>query len=123
MSRRSSPRSTRHWLWRRSIPTRGRWPLRSASGVIGLAMYGVDQASGTWKIYRLLIDAASQGAGMGRAAVRALIRILAEAARGRESILVSYHSRKCAGAPALPRGGFRELKWTRGRSLPAGRSH
>ncbi|MBK8233685.1 MAG: GNAT family N-acetyltransferase [Candidatus Eisenbacteria bacterium] len=82
--------------------------------VIGFAMYGVDQASGTWKIYRLLIDAASQGAGMGRAAVRALIRILAEE-HGAESILVSYHSENVPARRLYLSEGFRELEMDAGK--------
>lgn len=41
--------------------------------MVGFALYGRDVQSGKWKIFRLMIDAAQQGKGYGRAAMSQLI--------------------------------------------------
>lgn len=41
--------------------------------MVGFALYGRDVQRGKWKIFRLMIDAAQQGKGYGRAAMSQLI--------------------------------------------------
>lgn len=41
--------------------------------MVGFALYGRDVQRGKWKIFRLMIDAAQQGKGYGRAAMMQLI--------------------------------------------------
>jgi diamine N-acetyltransferase len=57
--------------------------------MVGFAMYGVDEVSGKWKVFRMMIDRAHQGNGYGRAAMEAVIERLA----GRpdcDEILIAY---------------------------------
>ena len=58
--------------------------------IVGFCLYGVDEASGQWKIYRLLIGAQWQRMGIGRQAMLALIKRLHEQ-HGAESVLLVYH--------------------------------
>lgn len=57
--------------------------------MVGFTMYGVDEASGKWKIFRMMIDQAHQGKGYGRSAMEEVIERLA----GRtdcDEILIAY---------------------------------
>ena len=58
--------------------------------VVGFGLYGVDQLSGSWKIFRLMIDKAHQGRGLGEKAMREIIREL-RSLQGAEEILICYH--------------------------------
>jgi len=57
--------------------------------MVGFIMYGIDVASGKWKLFRLMVDEAHQGQGYGRAAMQQIVDRLA----GRsdcDEILVCY---------------------------------
>lgn len=58
--------------------------------VIGFALYGIDENTGNWKIFRLMIDQAYQGKGYGTAATREIIDIL-KTQNGATTILICYH--------------------------------
>jgi len=56
--------------------------------MVGFLMYGLDPDDGRWWLGRLMIDAAQQGKGYGKAAVRALVeRIRSEVPDCRELYL------------------------------------
>ena len=57
--------------------------------MVGFMMYGVDVASGKWKVFRLMIDKAHQGKGYGRAAMQQVVERLA-AQPDCDEILVCY---------------------------------
>tara|TARA_Y100000588_G_scaffold382020_1_gene468699 strand:- start:975 stop:1403 length:429 start_codon:yes stop_codon:yes gene_type:complete len=58
--------------------------------VVGFAQYGVDEETGEWKIYRLMIDAAHQGQGLDTATTRELIETL-KTQHSAAAILLCYH--------------------------------
>ena len=57
--------------------------------LVGFAMYGQDPHTGAWWVIRLMIDRAHQGKGYGRAAMEALIEMMAERI-GCEEIVTSF---------------------------------
>lgn len=58
--------------------------------VIGFALYGIDENTENWKIFRLMIDQAYQGKGYGTAATREIIDIL-KTRNEAATILICYH--------------------------------
>ncbi|MEU7570772.1 MULTISPECIES: GNAT family N-acetyltransferase [unclassified Micromonospora] len=71
--------------------------------VVGHVMWGVDDDGSRW-IGGMVIDAAEQGRGLGRATVRTLADWLAEAGR---PIRLSYHPDNTAAAGLYTALGFR----------------
>ena len=75
--------------------------------MVGFTMYGVDETSGKWKIFRIMIDQAHQGKGSGRAAMEAVIEQLA----GRpdcDEILIAYKPTNEAARELYAHFGFAE---------------
>ncbi|WP_092375316.1 GNAT family N-acetyltransferase [Micromonospora phaseoli] len=70
--------------------------------VVGHVMWGVDEDDSRW-IGGMLVDAAEQGHGVGRAIVRTLAGWLA--AQG-HPVRLSYHPRNAAAARLYPSLGF-----------------
>ena len=87
------------------------------SDVAGFSMHGVDEATGLWKIFRLVVDARYQSQGVGRRAVRELIRMLVEE-EGATAVLVSYQSDNEWARRLYAAEGFSEIK-TEGRKVTA----
>ncbi len=57
--------------------------------MVGFAMYTQDIDEQKWWIYRLMVDAAQQGKGYGRAAMVELLRLIGQLSGGNE-IAISY---------------------------------
>lgn len=89
--------------------------------VVGFSMHGIDEASGSWKIYRLIIDADSQGMGFGRATLRELVRLL-EAEAGATTILVSYNEENEPARRLYRSEGFEEVSVVDGKVTARRRS-
>ncbi|MDP9397231.1 MAG: GNAT family N-acetyltransferase [Actinomycetota bacterium] len=75
--------------------------------VVGFVMWGVDEADGSHWIGGLVIDAARQQEGLGRATVASLVRRLAESQSARRFAL-SYSSSNTVARDLYARLGFRE---------------
>jgi regulation of enolase protein 1 (concanavalin A-like superfamily)/RimJ/RimL family protein N-acetyltransferase len=75
--------------------------------MVGFVMYGRDVFSGHWKVFRLMIDAAYQGRGYGRAAMQQVIATLA-AKPDSDTILICYHDDNQAARQLYARLGFVE---------------
>ena len=75
--------------------------------MVGFILYGIDVASGKWKIFRLMIDEAHQGKGYGRVAAQQVVEQLA----GRpdcDEILICYKPTNCAARQLYAGLGFTE---------------
>lgn len=79
------------------------------SKVVGFSMHGVDEATGFWKIFRLLIDARFQSQGVGRRAVRELVRMIVES-EDAAAILVTYQSDNDWARRLYTTEGFEEIR-------------
>jgi diamine N-acetyltransferase len=65
--------------------------IYAGEGLVGFAMYGEHPPdSGTWWVIRLMIDRDHQGRGFGRAAMEALIAMMAERV-GCDEIVTSFN--------------------------------
>ena len=58
--------------------------------LVGFAMYGQHPETGAWWVIRLMIDRAQQGQGYGRAAMEAVIAMMADRV-GCEEIVTSFN--------------------------------
>lgn len=74
--------------------------------VVGHVMWAYDTDDGTHWIGGMLIDAAEQGKGVGRAALRAAIQLLSDRLNARE-IRLSYHPDNTVAARLYREAGFR----------------
>ncbi|WP_323369359.1 GNAT family N-acetyltransferase [Streptomyces alkaliterrae] len=74
-------------------------------GVVGHVMWAHDAEGGAYWIGGMVVDAAEQGRGTGRAAVRALLARLASRPDCRE-VRLSYHPRNRAAARLYESLGF-----------------
>ena len=61
----------------------------AGDALVGFAMYGQHPESGAWWVIRLMIDRDHQGKGYGRAAMEAMIAMMAERV-GCEEIVTSF---------------------------------
>ena len=75
--------------------------------VIGFCLYGVDENTGSWKIFRLIIDMVSQGLGYGTAATRLIMDQLQEK-HGASEVLIVYNDGNAAAEHVFSRLGFKE---------------
>ncbi|WP_308405448.1 GNAT family N-acetyltransferase [Streptomyces tardus] len=73
--------------------------------VVGHLMWGRDPTDGTYWIGGVMVDAECQGDGVGRAALRLLLRLLAERPDCRE-IRLTYHPANRAADRLYPSLGF-----------------
>ena len=73
--------------------------------VVGYALFGIDVATGLWKVFRLMIDARFQGKGFGHAAMR---MILDEIALEPDStdVLIAYREDNRIAAYLYKKLGF-----------------
>jgi diamine N-acetyltransferase len=76
--------------------------------IIGYVLYGRDVSTQKWKIYRLMIDKASQGRGYGRAALREIIHEISQKPDG-DQILIRYHQTNQAARGLYAGFGFVEI--------------
>jgi diamine N-acetyltransferase len=75
--------------------------------MVGFVLYGRDSFSGLWKVFRLMIDAAHQGKGYGRAAMEWVIAEIAKEPDSDE-ILICYQNPNQAARTLYTRLGFVE---------------
>jgi diamine N-acetyltransferase len=74
--------------------------------LVGFAMYGQHPNTGAWWVIRLMIDRAHQGKGYGRAAMEAVIEMMAERV-GCEEIVTSFVPSNAVAAGLYASLGFR----------------
>jgi diamine N-acetyltransferase len=79
--------------------------VEAGGTVVGHVMWAHDPGDGTHWIGGMLIDAAHQGNGFGRAALQAAIRLLSDLPGARE-IRLSYHPENKAAARLYEQAGF-----------------
>ncbi|WP_435866989.1 GNAT family N-acetyltransferase [Streptomyces zaomyceticus] len=79
--------------------------VRAGNEVVGHIMWAYDEEDGTHWIGGMIVDAAEQGRGVGRAALRALTRRLAALPACRE-IRLSYHPENIPAARLYADLGF-----------------
>ncbi|MEU6399487.1 GNAT family N-acetyltransferase [Streptomyces cinnamoneus] len=79
--------------------------IRAGDSVVGHVMWAYDEEGGAHWIGGMIVDAAEQGRGVGRAAVRALIGRLAALPSCRE-IRLSYHPENAPAARLYAELGF-----------------
>jgi diamine N-acetyltransferase len=80
--------------------------IYAGEGLVGFAMYGEHPPdSGTWWVIRLMIDRAHQGQGYGRAAMEAVIAMMADRV-GCEEIVTSFNPANTAAANLYTSLGF-----------------
>ena len=79
----------------------------SGHGVVGFALVGVDDATGLWKLFRLLIHAPHQGRGYGKLAVAAILTMLRTEQAATE-VLVTYQEQNRAASRLYAQLGFSE---------------
>lgn len=75
--------------------------------MVGFALYGRDVQRGKWKIFRLMIDAAQQGKGYGRAAMVQLIAKIRQQP-GCDEIWIAYQTDNHAARRLYVSLGFHE---------------
>ncbi len=73
---------------------------------VGFAMYGQHPDTGAWWVIRLMIDREQQGQGYGRAAMEAVIEMMAERV-GCEEIVTSFVPSNAVAAGLYAGLGFR----------------
>ena len=83
-------------------------PLAVYAGetLVGFAMYGQHPDTGAWWVIRLMIAAEHQGRGYGRAAMEAVIAMMAERV-GCEEIVISFNPDNAVAANLYASLGFR----------------
>ena len=74
--------------------------------LVGFAMYGQHPETGAWWVIRLMIDREHQGKGYGRAAMEAVIEMMAERV-GCEEIVTSFVPANAVAAGLYASLGFR----------------
>jgi len=80
--------------------------IEADNAVVGHVMWAYDNDAGTHWIGGMLIDAAEQGKGVGRAALQATMRLLSGGQNAQE-IRLSYHLDNTAAARLYADAGFR----------------
>lgn len=76
--------------------------------MVGFILYGRDDTSGKWKIFRLMIDAAHQRKGYATAAMKLILALLAQKSDGQE-VLIRYHVKNNAARHLYAGLGFVEI--------------
>lgn len=70
--------------------------VRVGDTVCGFGLYGIDQETGNWKIYRLVIDRRFQGRGIGKEALGQILDILRNGYQAREVLSLRIGQWDCA---------------------------
>jgi diamine N-acetyltransferase len=73
----------------------------------GFVMIGRPPADGRWWIQRLMVGAADQGRGLGRAILRETLRVLREE-RGAREVLLSFEPDNAVARGLYESEGFRD---------------
>lgn len=80
--------------------------LNDAGELVGFTLYGRDESSAKWKLFRLMIDAAHQRKGYGMAALLIVIGEVRES--GAVELLVCYQQSNTAARQLYAQVGFIE---------------
>ena len=80
--------------------------IYASEALVGFAMYGQHPRTGAWWVIRLMIDREHQGKGYGRAAMEAMIELMAERV-GCAEIVTSFVPGNAAAAALYASLGFR----------------
>ena len=75
--------------------------------MVGYALFGRDDETQQWKIFRIMVDAAHQGRGYGRAAMHQLIEMLRLRAAA-QPILICYKADNAVAKSLYASLGFVE---------------
>lgn len=75
--------------------------------LVGYALYGIDETTGLWKIFRLMIDEKSQGKGYGKAAMKLILEDIRQ--EKAEVVLVRYNLENEIARRLYESLGFREI--------------
>lgn len=78
---------------------------------VGFVMYGVDPDDGEYWIYRVMIDAAFQGRGCGRAAMERLLARIGAEGPGRD-VYISFEKGNAAASALYASLGFKPDCWS-----------
>lgn len=83
------------------------YPLAIYAGeaVVGFVMYGYDPEDNSWGISRLMIDEKEQGKGYGRAALRQVVKLMAEKP-GTSQVYISWVPENIKGEKLYLSEGF-----------------
>jgi diamine N-acetyltransferase len=91
--------------------------VRNVDGqAVGFALFGIDENSGEWKIFRLMVDEQFQRRGYGRAILRDLIERLRREHQA-PKILMVYHAPNIAARQLYAAEGFVEYDRVDGKVL------
>jgi diamine N-acetyltransferase len=82
--------------------------IYSANQIVGYVLYGRDNFTGSWKIFRLMIDKSAQNRGYGRAALEQVITEIAGYPDANE-ILICYHNTNEVARKLYASVGFMEF--------------
>ncbi len=77
----------------------------AGDALVGFAMYGQHPDTGAWWVIRLMIDREQQGQGYGRAAMEAVIELMADRV-GCEEIVTSFNPANTVAATLYASLGF-----------------
>lgn len=80
-----------------------------SNAVIGFALYGIDEQTENWKIFRMMIDQQYQRQGFGTLATRKLIEILKEKPDS-SKILICYQKSNPVAQKLYQKLGFQEYR-------------
>ncbi|WP_407658038.1 GNAT family N-acetyltransferase [Lederbergia citri] len=93
------------------------YPERCVKGIysndkmVGFTMYGIDEDDGNFWIYRLMIDQAFQGQGLGSQAILLVIdEIKKNNSKGIPVIMIGYHPENKAAQMVYKKAGFIETE-------------
>ena len=73
--------------------------------VVGFGLYGIDEITGNWKIFRMLIDQRSQGMGYGTAATRLIMDRLSTE-HGASEVRIVFHDGNAIAEHVYAQLGF-----------------
>jgi diamine N-acetyltransferase len=80
------------------------------SDLVGYALYGLDEATSHWKIFRLMIDARFQGKGYGREVMKLILEDIRQ--EKAKVVLVRYNLENEIARKLYEGFGFREISRT-----------
>lgn len=73
--------------------------------IVGYALFGIDEATGLWKVFRLMIDARNQGKGFGLATMQTILDEIASKPDSTD-VLIAYQESNLIAAKPYEKLGF-----------------
>jgi diamine N-acetyltransferase len=74
--------------------------------LVGYALYGIDETTGLWRIFRLMVGEKFQGKGYGREAMKVILEDIKEEAK---VVLVRYNLENEVARQLYESFGFKEI--------------